>query len=45
MRRHLLKRDLEKLLNLQSMRTSLKNIMVDRKIAGRYYQESSEGGL
>ena len=35
------KRDLEKLFNLQSMRTSLKNIMVDHKIAGRYYQEGA----
>jgi type I restriction enzyme R subunit len=35
------KRDLEKLFNLQTMRTSLKNIMVDRKIAGRYYQEGA----
>ena len=35
------KRDLEKLFNLRSMRTSLKNIMVDRSIAGRYYQESA----
>ena len=35
------KRDLERLFNLQSMRTSLKNIMVDRKIAGRYYQEGA----
>ena len=35
------KRDLEKLFNLQSMRTSLKNVMVDRKIAGRYYQEDA----
>ena len=35
------KRDLDKLFNLQSMRTSLKNIMVDRKIAGRYYQEGA----
>ena len=35
------KRDLEKLLNLQTMRTSLKNVMVDRKIAGRYYQEGA----
>ena len=35
------KRDLEKLFNLQSMRMSLKNIMVDRKIAGRYYQEGA----
>ena len=35
------KRDLEKLFNLQTMRTSLKNIMVDQKIAGRYYQEGA----
>ena len=35
------KRDLEKLFNLQSMRTSLKNIMVNRSIAGRYYQEGA----
>ena len=35
------KRDLEKLFNLQTMRTSLKNIIVDHKIAGRYYQESA----
>ena len=35
------KRDLEKLFNLQTMRTSLKNIMVDRNIAGRYYQEGA----
>ena len=35
------KRDLEKLFNLQTMRTSLKNVMVDRKIAGRYYQEDA----
>jgi len=35
------KRDLEKLFNLQTMRTSLKNAMVDRKIAGRYYQEGA----
>ena len=35
------KRDIEKLFNLQTMRTSLKNIMVDRKIAGRYYQEGA----
>ena len=35
------KRDLEKLLNLQTMRTSLKNILVDRNIAGRYYQEGA----
>ena len=35
------KRDLEKLFNLQSMRSSLKNIMVDKTIAGRYYQEGA----
>ncbi len=35
------KRDLEKLFNLQSMRTSLKNVMVDSNIAGRYYQEGA----
>ncbi len=35
------KRDLEKLFNLQTMRTSLKNIIVDRNIAGRYYQEGA----
>ena len=34
-------RDLEKLFNLRSMRTSLKNIMVDKQIAGRYYQEGA----
>ncbi len=35
------KRDLEKLFNLQTMRTSLKNVMVDKFIAGRYYQEAA----
>lgn len=35
------RRDLEKLFNLRSMRTSLKNVVVDRNIAGRYYQESA----
>ena len=35
------KRDLEKWFNLQSMKTSLKNIIVDKNIAGRYYQESA----
>ncbi|MBQ3431578.1 MAG: DEAD/DEAH box helicase family protein [Clostridia bacterium] len=35
------KRDLEKLFNLQTMRTSLKNIIVDKDIAGRYYQEAA----
>lgn len=35
------KRDLEKLFNLQTMCTSLKNIVVDKDIAGRYYQEGA----
>ncbi len=35
------KRDLEKWFNLQSMRTSLSYISVDKKIAGRYYQEGA----
>ena len=35
------KRDLEKLFNLHSMRSSLKYIMVDKQIAGRYYQEAA----
>ena len=35
------KRDLEKLFNLQTMRTSLKNAIVNRAIAGRYYQEGA----
>ncbi len=35
------KRDLEKLFNLRRMRKSLKNIIVDKDIAGRYYQESA----
>lgn len=35
------KRDLEKLFNLRSMRTSLKNVTVDPQIAGRYYQEGA----
>ena len=35
------KRDLEKLFNLRRMRSSLKNIMVDKAIAGRYYQEAA----
>ena len=35
------KRDLEKLFNLQKMKTSLKNIRVDKEIAGRYYQEAA----
>ena len=35
------KRDLEKMFNLQTMRTSLKNIYVNPDIAGRYYQEAA----
>ena len=35
------KRDLEKLFNLRRMRTSLKNVNVDKNIAGRYYQEGA----
>ncbi len=35
------KRDLEKLFNLQTMKTSLTHISVDKKIAGRYYQEAA----
>ena len=35
------KRDLEKLFNLRTMRTSLSHVMVNRKIAGRYYQENA----
>lgn len=35
------KRDLEKLFNLHRMRSSLKNIVVDKAIAGRYYQEAA----
>lgn len=35
------KRDLEKLFNLQTMRTSIKNINVNKNIAGRYYQEAA----
>ena len=35
------KRDLEKLFNLQTMKTSLRNISVDKNIAGRYYQEGA----
>ncbi|MEG0770046.1 MAG: DEAD/DEAH box helicase family protein [Ruthenibacterium sp.] len=32
------KRDLEKLFNLRTLRTSLKNITINSQIAGRYYQ-------
>ncbi len=35
------KRDLEKLFNLQTLRTSLAHISVDKDIAGRYYQEAA----
>ena len=35
------KRDLEKWFNLLRMRSSLKHIVVDKKIAGRYYQEAA----
>lgn len=35
------KRDLEKLFNLQTIRTSLKNVTVDKNIAGRYYQDAA----
>ncbi len=35
------KRDLEKMFNLQTMRTRLNNVYVDKKIAGRYYQEGA----
>ncbi|MDE5666981.1 MAG: DEAD/DEAH box helicase family protein [Clostridia bacterium] len=35
------KRDLEKLFNLRTMRTSLKNAYTDNNIAGRYYQKGA----
>ena len=35
------KRDLEKLFNLQAMRSSLSYVAVDKSIAGRYYQEAA----
>lgn len=35
------KSDLEKLFNLQTMRTRLKNININKTIAGRYYQEAA----
>ncbi|MBR5486018.1 MAG: DEAD/DEAH box helicase family protein [Oscillospiraceae bacterium] len=35
------KRDLEKMFNLRTMRTSLAHVTVDKKIAGRYYQEGA----
>ena len=35
------KRDLEKLFNLRTMRTSLAHVTVNQAIAGRYYQEAA----
>lgn len=35
------KRDLEKMFNLRTMRTSLKNVLMKKNIAGRYYQEGA----
>lgn len=35
------KRDLEKMFNLRRMRTSLSKIVVDKNIAGRYYQKAA----
>ncbi|MGI6501656.1 MAG: DEAD/DEAH box helicase family protein [Anaerostipes sp.] len=35
------KRDLEKWFNLLTMRTSLRNIVINKDIAGRYYQEGA----
>lgn len=35
------KRDLEKMFNLQTMRSSLKHVMINKDIAGRYYQEAA----
>ncbi|MBQ7669098.1 MAG: DEAD/DEAH box helicase family protein [Clostridia bacterium] len=35
------KRDLEKLFNLQTRRTSLAHVMINKNIAGRYYQEAA----
>ncbi len=35
------KRDLEKLYNLQAMKTGLTHVTVDKNIAGRYYQEAA----
>lgn len=35
------KRDLDKWFNLLTMRTSLRNIVIDKDIAGRYYQEAA----
>lgn len=35
------KRDLEKLFNLRTLRTSLKNVTINKNIADRYYQEGA----
>ncbi len=35
------KRDLEKLFNLKAMKTDLNHIVIDKNIAGRYYQEAA----
>ncbi len=35
------KRDLEKWFNLRTMRIGLKNVVIDKTIAGRYYQEAA----
>ena len=35
------RRDLEKLFNLRTLKTSLKNVYVNKDIAGRYYQEAA----
>lgn len=35
------KRDLEKMFNLQTLRSSVKNITINKNIAGRYYQEAA----
>ena len=35
------KEDLEKMFNLRKMKTSLENVVVDKNIAGRYYQEAA----
>lgn len=35
------KRDLEKMFSLRTMRISLKNVVVNKNIAGRYYQEGA----
>ncbi len=35
------KRDLEKMFNLRTMRTSLAHVMINKNIAGRYYQEGA----